>query len=99
MAERHPTHIYVAVLILCLCFSSLVYLNIQQTAHLCLYSISENYSDQQDIFPQIDIESEVALFDFVSLVSAGCQGSKYESARLEVNSIDLTPHFPPPKTF
>jgi hypothetical protein len=99
MADRNRTHIHLAVLILCLSFSCLVLMNIQRTVHLCLDSFSGNYSDQQDIFPQIDIESEIALFGFVSLVSTACRASKYGPACLGVSSIDLTPHFPPPKTF
>ncbi len=97
MAEQPRPRIYLAALILCMCFSSLTLLNIQRIAPLSLDSFSRACSDHQDISPQIEFESELALFGLVSLVSTSCRSIKYGQARLRANSITLTPHFPPPK--
>jgi hypothetical protein len=97
MDETPHPHIYLVTLIFCLCFSSLVLLNFGQADHPALDSFSGNYSDHQDTFPQIDIESEVALFALVSLASTRCGITKYRPANLGFCTIYLSLHFPPPR--
>jgi hypothetical protein len=97
MAEPPRPPVYLATLILCLCFSSLVLLNIGQAAHPTLDCFSGNYSDHQDTTLQIDIESEIALFALVSLASTRRGITQYRPANLGFRTIYLSLHFPPPK--
>jgi hypothetical protein len=97
MAEPIRPPIYLVTMILCLCFSSLVLLNIGQAAHRAPDSYFGNYSDHQDTFPQIDIESEVVLFALVSLTSTRCGITKYRPVNLGFRTIYLSLHYPPPK--
>jgi hypothetical protein len=98
MAEPHRVRVYLAALIFCLCFNSLVLLNITQAAHPALENFSWNYSDHQDTIPQIDIESEIAFFALVSLASNRSGITKYRPVNLGFHTIYLSLHFPPPKT-